>query len=186
MSKNTKWSEELALIKSIIQKTGLEETIKWGTEVYTHNGRNIVGVVGFKNHFTLWFYNGVFLKDKHKVLISAQEGKTKALRQWRFTSKEEIKEKIILEYIREAIRNEEAGKVWKPQKSQPVDIPEILRNALDKNAKLRTAFEKLTPYKQKEYIEHIVSAKREDTRQSRLEKMKPMILSGIGLHDKYK
>ena len=115
MGKDNKWLEEVALIKSIIQKSGLQETIKWGTEVYTHNGKNVVGVVGFKNHFTLWFYNGVFLQDKHKVLISAQDGKTKALRQWRFTSMAEINEKMILEYIREAIRNEDAGRVWKPQ-----------------------------------------------------------------------
>ncbi len=186
MGKENRWKEELALIKSIIQQTGLQETIKWGTEVYTHNGKNILGVVGFKNHFTLWFYNGVFLADKHKVLMNAQDGKTKALRQWRFTSKEEINEKWILEYIREAIRNEEAGKVWRPQKSKPATVPDILQEALDKNKKLKAAFEKLTPYKQKEYIEHIDSAKREDTRLSRLEKMKPMILQGVGLHDKYK
>ena len=110
MGKDNKWLEEVALIKSIIQKSGLQETIKWGTEVYTHNGKNVVGVVGFKHHFTLWFYNGVFLQDKHKVLISAQDGKTKALRQWRFTSIEEINERQILEYIREAIRNEDSGR----------------------------------------------------------------------------
>lgn len=186
MGKDNKWLEEVALIKSIIQKSGLQETIKWGTEVYTHNGKNVVGVVGFKNHFTLWFYNGVFLQDKHKVLISAQDGKTKALRQWRFTSMDEINEKQILEYIREAIRNEDAGRVWKPQKSKPASVPDILQNAIDKNQKLKTAFSKLSSYKQKEYIEHIDSAKREDTKQSRLEKIKPMILQGIGLHDKYK
>lgn len=186
MGKDNKWREEVALIKSIIQKSGLRETIKWGTEVYTHNGKNVVGVVGFKNHFTLWFYNGVFLQDNHRVLISAQDGKTKALRQWRFTSMDEIDEKLILEYIREAIRNEEAGRVWKPQKSKPADVPGILQNAIDKNQKLKKAFSKLPPYKQKEYIEHIDSAKREGTKQSRLEKIKPMILHGVGLHDKYK
>lgn len=186
MGKDNKWKEELALIKSIIQKTSLEETIKWGTEVYTHNGKNILGVVGFKNHFTLWFYNGVFLKDERKVLVNAQDGKTKALRQWRFTSKDEINEKLILKYIHEAISNEEAGKIWKPKKSRSASVSGILQNALDKNEKLRTAFAELPPYKQKEYVEHIDSAKREDTRQSRLKKIKPMILQGVGLHDKYK
>lgn len=180
------WHEELELLKSIIRKTGLEETIKWGTEVYTYKGKNVVGVVGFKRFVTLWFYNGVFLNDHHNVLINAQEGKTKALRQWRFTSKNEINEKLILEYIHEAIRNEEAGKSWTPTKSGPAEVPELLRHSLASVPQLKKAFEKLTPYKQKEYIGHLQEAKRDETRQARLQKIIPMILQGIGLHDKYK
>jgi uncharacterized protein YdeI (YjbR/CyaY-like superfamily) len=70
--------------------------------VYTYNGKNIFGITGFKNHFAIWFYKGVDLKDNGKVLVNAQEGITKSLRQWRFTSKSEINEKLILEYIEEA------------------------------------------------------------------------------------
>lgn len=81
------WDQELALLKSIIQKTGLKETVKWGIPVFTFNGQNIVGIAGFKSFFALWFYNGIFLKDPNKVLINAQEGVTKALRQWRFFTK---------------------------------------------------------------------------------------------------
>lgn len=185
MGKENNWKEELALIKSIIQKTDLEETIKWGSEVYTYNGKNVLGAVGFKNHFTLWFYNGVFLKDEEKVLVNAQDGKTKALRQWRFTSKDQINERLMLKYIREAIRNEKEGKSWKPQKSKPPVVPEILLSSFSKNGKLKEVFEKLTPYKQKDYIEYLNSAKRDVTRQSRMEKIRPMILKGIGLNDKY-
>lgn len=97
------WSTELEILQTIISKTNLIETIKWGTPVYTSNGKNVVGITGFKNHFALWFYKGVDLKDKNKVLVNAQEGVTKSLRQWRFTSKSEIDEKLILEYIEEAI-----------------------------------------------------------------------------------
>lgn len=186
MTKGKKWHEELELLKSIIRKTGLEETIKWGTEVYTHNGKNVVGVVGLKNYVALWFYNGVFLKDEQKVLVTAADGKAKAQRQWRFTSKEEINEKMLLKYIREAIKNEEDGKTWKPQKSEPPKVPELLQEALEKNKKLQAAFDALAPYKQRDYIEYINSAKREETKQSRLEKIKPMILQGAGLHDKYR
>jgi uncharacterized protein YdeI (YjbR/CyaY-like superfamily) len=186
MRTEIKWQEEIGMLKSIIRKAGLGETIKWGAEVYTHNGKNVVSCGGFKNYFTIWFYNGVFLKDEHKVLINAQEGKTKALRQWRFTSKDEIDENLILKYIYEAIKNEEEGKVWKPEKSKPVEIPELILNALNKEKKLKIAFQNLNAYKQKEYIEHINSAKREETKLSRLEKIKPMILAGIGINNKYK
>lgn len=186
MNKNNQWQEELKLIRSIIRQTELEEAIKWGTEVYTYAGKNVVSCGAFKNFLSLWFYNGVFLKDKYKVLVSAQEGKTKALRQWRFTSMDEIDEKKILEYILEAIENEKEGRVWRAEKSTASNIPEGLLTAFQNNQEMRKAFEKLTPYKQKEYIEFIESAKREETRIARISKIEPMILNGIGLHDKYK
>jgi len=181
-----KWREELALLRSIIQTAGLAKTIKWGAEVHTHNGKNVVSFGGFKNYFALWFYNGVFLKDKYKVLMNAQEGRTKALRQWRFTSREEVNEKRILEYIREAVRNEDEGRVWKAEKSKPAETPRLMQGYFNRDKRLKSAFEKLTPYKQKEYIEHISSAKKKETKIARMEKSIPMILQGVGLHDKYK
>lgn len=185
MNKINQWAKELELLSQILNKTELVETIKWGTPTYTHNGKNIVGFVGFKNHFTLWFYNGVFLKDPYKVLVSAQE-KTKALRQWKFNSINEINEKWILEYVNEAIQNSSEGKEIKAEKFKSVPIPEHLQNEFELDKNLKSAFEKLTPGKQKEYSLHIEEAKQEKTKLARIEKIKPMILSGIGLHDKYK
>lgn len=186
MSKQNKWQEELSVLKSILESSGLEKTIKWGADVFIYKGKNIVSYGGFKNFFSLWFYNGVFLKDKHQVLVSAQEGVTKALRQWRFTSIDEINPDIILEYVQEAIQNEAAGKTWKPEKSNPTAIPDILEQEFNDDQSLKDAFFKLTPYKQKEYIEYITSPKKEETKLSRLKKTIPMILAGIGIHDKYK
>lgn len=185
MEKVNHWQEELELLQSILNKTELIETTKWGAPVYTHNGKNIVGFVGFKNHFTLWFYNGIFLKDPYKVLVSAQE-KTKALRQWRFHSKEEIEEQKILEYVKEAILNADEGKEIKPEKFKSVSIPDVLQNEFNQDENLKSAFETLTPGKQKEYNLYIEEAKQAKTKLARIEKIKPMILDGIGLHDKYK
>ena len=116
MPTNHQWTEEVAILSAIIDKTPLDKTTKWGSDVYTYNGKNVVSCGGFKNFFTLWFYNGVFLEDPYKVLISASEGQTKSLRQWRFTSKEEIDEKKILAYIHEAIETEKKGLKIKPAK----------------------------------------------------------------------
>src|SRR5690606_32145443 len=126
MKSEEKWAEELAALKSIIEKTNLIPIIKWGWDIYTHKGRNVVSYGGFKNFFSLWFYDGVFLKDPHKVLHAASEGKTKALRQWRFTSMDEINEKAILAYIQEAIKNVEEGNVWTPEKAGRIEIPEVM------------------------------------------------------------
>ena len=132
MQKNERWTEELAIIANIISKLPLEKTIKWGADVFTFNGKNVVSYGGFKNFFGIWFYNGVFLKDKYKVLVSAQS-KTKQLRQWRFTSKNEIDEKKITEYIKEAIEIEKKGLKIKAEKFTPVPIPELLEKELDKD-----------------------------------------------------
>lgn len=180
------WQNELEILRSIIRKTSLTPEIKWGMEVFTWNGKHIVSYVGFKNFFSLWFYNGVFLNDKYNVLVNAQEGKTKALRQWRFTSASEIDEEKILEYITEAIENEKAGRVWKPEKSVDLELPDLMIAAFEQDQNLKSTFENLTPYKQKEYIEYLDSAKRAETKLTRLEKIRPMILSGLGLNDKYK
>lgn len=186
MNQDEIWKEEIHTIQSIIEKTGLDSAIKWGTKVYTYKGKNVVSALGFKNYFSLWFYNGVFLSDPYHKLVNAQEGVTKALRHWRFRDSGEIEEEKILEYIREAIRNEELGKVWKPEKSGEIVIPELLLQKLKESDDLNSAFNALTPFKQKEYIEYLESAKREATQLARMEKIIPMILKGIGLNDKYR
>lgn len=183
--KNNNWTAELNLLKSIIAKTELEETTKWGGPVYVLNGKNVIGIGGFKSYFGIWFYNGVFLKDEKKVLVNAQEGVTKSLRQWRFNAIEEINEKEVFAYILEAIENEKAGKVIKPTTKKVVRSSQ-LQQELDSNVTLAEAFQKFSVAKQREFHEYIEEAKREPTKLSRIEKIKPMIFENIGLNDKYK
>lgn len=186
MQNNTQWTEELELVASIINKLPLEKTIKWGAEVFTYNGKNIVSYGGFKNYFTVWFYNGVFMEDKYKVLVNAQEGKTKSLRQWRFASITEIDEKKITEYIYEAIEIEKRGLKIQPEKFVAIPVAELLEAEFKNDNSLKVAFKKLTPGKQKEYIVFINEAKQEATKLKRIDKIKPMIQQGVGLNDKYK
>ncbi|NHN27942.1 hypothetical protein FIA58_019870 [Flavobacterium jejuense] len=185
--KTNQWTKELEHLKEILKKTNLIETTKWGTYVFTFKNKNVIGIGGFKSYFGLWFFNGVFLKDKKKLLINAQEGKTKSLRQMRFQSLEEVDEKVILEYIKEAISIEEKGLVLKTKNNKKEQITsEFLKNELEKDNILKKAFEKFTPYKQNEFIEYIANAKQEKTKTTRFEKIKPMILENIGLNDKYR
>lgn len=179
------WTEGLDLLKSIINRTPLQETVKWGAPVYTFNGKNVLGVMGLKEYFALWFYKGVFLKDEAGVLVNASEGTTKSLRQWRFTSKDEIDEKLLLHYINEAIEVEKAGLAIKPER-KILPVPELLQKELDASPALAAAFANFSQSKQNEFNEYVGTAKREETQLSRIEKIKPMILEGIGLNDKYR
>ena len=164
----------------------LEETIKWGAPTYTVDGKNVVGLGAFKAYAGIWFFNGVYLQDPDGVLVNAQDGKTKALRQWRFTTAKEIKVTRVKAYVKEAIANQKQGKELKPARGATVVLPPELKTALAKNKRVKLAFEKLSPGKQRDYAEHIASAKREATKSSRLEKILPMIAQGVGLNDKYR
>ncbi|WP_106794345.1 YdeI family protein [Aquimarina sp. Aq78] len=186
ISKKEEWKEALEILRSIMLTTEMEETIKWGIPVYTINGKNVIGIGAFKSYVGIWFYQGVFLEDKAKKLLNAQEGKTKGLRQWRFNTTDDIDEKLIFQYVKEAIRNQKEGKEIKPERSKTIEIPYELLTALSVNDNLKKSFEQLTPFKQKEYAEYIATAKREATRISRLEKISPLIIDGIGLNDKYR
>ena len=179
------WEEELLFLKAIINKTELVETVKWGGPVYVYNKKNVIGIGGFKEYFTIWFFNGVFLKDEKKKLINAQEDKTKSLRQWRFTSKDQVNEVEVLAYISEAIENEKQGKIIKPSKKEAI-VSELFQKELDQNPALAEAFQKFSPYKQYEFLEYIETAKQDKTKLSRIEKVIPMILENIGLNDKYR
>ncbi|WP_294821587.1 DUF1801 domain-containing protein [uncultured Flavobacterium sp.] len=180
-----RWETELEALQSIFAKTELVQTIKWGAPTYTINGKNVLGIGGFTSYFTIWFYKGVFLKDPAGVLVNAQEGTTRSLRQWRFSTKGEIDEKLILHYVNEAIAIEKAGMAIRPQKKE-LAVPEVLQRELEGSAEMAAAFAAFKPYRQNEFLEYIISAKRLATQLARLEKIKPMILQGRGLNDKYR
>lgn len=183
-----KWDQSLQLLRKLISSTELVETVKWGMPVYTLDNKNIVGFSAFKSWTGLWFYQGVFLKDPEGRLISAREGTTKGLRQMRFSSLKEIEEsrETILAYLGEAIQNQKQGKVIKPERNKKLEVPEELQDAFRRDPALRDAFEALSLTSKRDFAEHVGSAKREETRKQRLEKIIPMILEGIGLNDKYK
>ncbi|WP_314241173.1 DUF1801 domain-containing protein [Empedobacter tilapiae] len=183
---NENWAEANEKIQQVVNETELVKEFKWGGDIYTFNKKNVLAFSGFKNHFALWFHNGVFLKDPYKVLVNANEEKTKALRQWRFNFADEIDVEKVREYVLEAIQLVKDGKEIKPQKSAPKEVNEILKETLNQDNKLFTSFKALTIGKQKEYIEYIDEAKQEKTKISRIEKIKPMIMEGKGLNDKYR
>ncbi|CAM1356224.1 YdeI/OmpD-associated family protein [Tenacibaculum ascidiaceicola] len=181
------WAQELNLLRSVFLDLPVEETIKWGAPVYVYKGKNIVGLSAFKNYCGLWFFQGSFLTDKEEVLVNAQEGKTQAMRQWRFNQLDEINIVLIKQYVLEAIKNSEEGKELKPKKNtKPLVISENLQLELDKNDRLNETFSEFTLSKQREFTDYISEAKRETTKEKRLKKIIPMILNGIGLYDKYK
>jgi uncharacterized protein YdeI (YjbR/CyaY-like superfamily) len=186
IAQETRWADELQSLRKILNATELEEGVKWGAPCYMIDGQNVVGMMAFKDYFGLWFHQGVFLKDKDKVLMNAQEGKTKALRQWRMTSADAINADQVLAYVNEAIANARSGKKVPAARAKPLNMPNELKQALRNDNAAADAFETFIPGKQREFADYISDAKQITTKLRRVDKILPMIKAGTGLNDKYK
>ena len=183
LRKAKKWREESQKLRSILLTCPLTEELKWGEPCYTFQGKNVVLIGGFKDYVTLLFFQGALLKDPRGILVAP--GNSQAKRQLRFTSLKEIvaMEPIVKGYIHEAIELEKAGLKVELKKHSEYTIPEELQKKLDEIPALKTAFEALTPGRQRAYMFHISAPKQSKTRESRVEKCMPQILAGKGLND---
>ncbi|OIB03814.1 hypothetical protein AK95_09335 [Paenibacillus sp. LC231] len=183
-NKLKKWKEEFELLREIVLDCGLTEDFKWMHPCYTLDDKNIVLIHGFKDYCALLFHKGALLKDPHGILIQ-QTANVQAARQIRFTNVQEIDEMqlILKTYIDEAIEVEKAGLQVNYKKNTEYIIPAELENKFVEMPDLKTAFEALTPGRQRAYILHFSSPKQSKTRESRVEKYISHILSGKGLND---
>ncbi len=186
--KNEAWVEELEFIRQLLLETELEETLKWGMPTYCINKKNVLGIGAFKKHISFWFFQGVFLKDKAGKLTNAQEGKTKAMRHWKFFDFVEIKKdrKLLKTYVLEAIKNAKEGKIVKVERKAVVRMPKELKEFLGQNEKIKASFAKISAAQKREYKSFISEAKQATTKLRRLEKIKPLIMKGKGLNDQYR
>ena len=183
-TKASKWQEEFRRLRTIILSCGLTEELKWGKPCYTFQQSNVVLIYGFKQYCALLLMKGALLKDAKRILIQQTEN-VQAARQIRFTNVQEIvkMERILKAYVKEAIEIEKAGLEVNYKKTSAFKVPEELQNKLDAIPALRTAFDALTPGRQRGYLLYFSGAKQSKTRESRVEKCMPQILKGKGLDD---
>ncbi len=184
ISKAKQWQEELKKLRMIILDCQLTEELKWGVPCYTFQKNNIVLIHVFKEYCALLFIKGALLNDANGILIQ-QTKNVQAGRQIRFTNIREIVEleTILKAYIYEAIEVEKAGLKVNYKKTTEFIIPEELQNKLDEIPALKTAFDALTPGRQRAYILYFSTPKQSKTRESRVEKCMQQILNGKGLND---
>ncbi|MEI8203115.1 MAG: DUF1801 domain-containing protein [Bacteroidota bacterium] len=184
ISKAKKWQEEYGKLRMILLGFELTEELKWGVPCYTFQNSNIVLIHGFKEYCALLFVKGALLSDKSGVLIQQTEN-VQAGRQIRFKNIGEIGERkeIIKTYINEAIEIEKSGLKVDFIKSTELKLVEEFQIILEENPDLKTAFEALTPGRQRAYNLFFSAPKQSKTRESRIEKCMQQILDGKGLND---
>jgi uncharacterized protein YdeI (YjbR/CyaY-like superfamily) len=183
-SKAEKWQEEIEQLRLIALDCGLTEELKWGCPCYTYQESNIVLIHVFKEYCAFLFFKGALLCDTHKILIQQSEN-VQAARQVRFTHVDEITEQrnILKTYIYEAVEVEKAGLKVNLKKTEDFAVAVEFQHRLDTIPALKTAFEALTPGRQKAYLLHFSQPKQSSTREARVEKWMPQILNGKGLND---
>ncbi|MDN5479245.1 MAG: YdeI/OmpD-associated family protein [Chryseobacterium sp.] len=182
--KANQWQKEFEKLRTIALSTELVEELKWGCPCYTYQGKNIFLIHGFKEYCAVLFFKGALMKDPDQILIQQSEN-VQAARQIRFTDVQQINdlEEALRSYMFQAIEIEESGAKVEMKKTKAFEMVEEFQNKLDENPKLKEAFEALTPGRQRAYLLHFSSAKQSKTRETRIEKCIPQILTGKGLND---
>jgi uncharacterized protein YdeI (YjbR/CyaY-like superfamily) len=185
LAKANKWQEEMEYLRGIILDCQLTEEIKWGKPCYSFQNNNIVIIQGFKEYCALLFFKGALLHDESGILIKTGEN-TQVGRQVRFTGVREIREMehLLKTYIYEAVEVEKAGLKVTLKKTSEFNMPEEFQQKLDEMPALKTAFEALTPGRQRAYLLHFSEPKQSKTREARVEKYIEQILNGKGLNDR--
>jgi uncharacterized protein YdeI (YjbR/CyaY-like superfamily) len=178
------WQGEMAKLRMIVLDCQLTEELKWGHPCYTFQQSNIVLIHGFKEYCALLFFKGALLNDAKGILIK-QTANVQAGRQIRFTNVREIveMEPVLKAYIKEAIEVAKAGLKVNLKKTSEFVIPKEFQNKLDEIPALKTAFDALTPGRQRGYLLYFAAPKQSKTRESRVEKCVHQILNGKGLND---
>lgn len=183
-NKQTKWQEAYSELRILALDSGLTEELKWGCPCYTTEKSNIVLIHGFKDYCALLFMQGVLLKDPKKILVQQTEN-VQSARQIRFENVEAIlkNKSTIKAYIKEAIAIDKSVLKVEFKKTYEYKTPIEFQNVLDDMPELKTAFDALTPGRQRGYLLYFASAKHSKTRETRITKYIEQILEGKGLDD---
>ena len=184
LGKLKQWREEMEKLREIVLACPVTEELKWGVPCYTVDDKNVVLIHGFKEYCAILFVKGALLKDPKGILIRQTEN-VQSARQVRFSNLQDIVklQAVLKTYIRAAIDIEKAGLKVPRKSTEEFDVTAEFRNKLETTPKLKTAFEALTPGRQRAYLLHFSSAKQSKTREARIEKCLPLIFEGKGLND---
>jgi uncharacterized protein YdeI (YjbR/CyaY-like superfamily) len=179
------WQEELQQLRRMVLECGLTEEVKWGVPCYTFQSKNILLIHIFKEYCALNFFKGALLPDPNGILVQQTEN-VQAGRQIRFTEVQEIValEPVLKAYVQEAIAVEKAGRNVQLKKTSEFSVPEEFQQKLAELPALKTAFEALTPGRQRGYLLHFSQPKQAKTRIARIEKYLPRIFEGKGYQDR--
>ena len=177
----------LSEIRSVVHDAcpDVEETMKWSTPTFMYKGM-LCGMAAFKKHCAFGFWHG-----EMRTMLQSEKSDEGAGHFGRLTSVDDLPSKAtLMRLVKQAKKlNETMGKApRKPasrKKRPPMKMPPDLLAALAKNKKAHQTFTAFSPSHQREYVEWITEAKREETRQKRLQTAIEWLAEGKSRHWKY-
>lgn len=176
------WTEELLALREILRSSGLEETMKWGSPCYTHDGKNVAMMGSFRDYCSISFFKGVLLEDPEGVL-EAPGPNSRHARLLKFRSLEDVERLAsqALNFLNQAVEIQKKGLKVDAAEAEP--LPDELEARLLSEDGLWEAYEALTPGRQRSFILHVSGAKNPETRVRRAEKCVPKIWAGKGFNE---
>lgn len=175
-----KWADGLLALRRICVAAGLVETVKWAHPCYMHRNRNIAIIGALRTDFRLSFFNAALMKDP-KGVLERQGPNTKHPDMIRFTDNAQVAamEDVIRSYLKEAMGYADSG-VKPPKDAIEIELPLEMAEALNADPVLAEAFHSLTPGRQRSYVINLSTAKKPETRMSRIVAFRDRILAGKG------
>ena len=159
-----------------------EETLKWSMPTFMYRKEMLAGMAAFKQHATFGFWRGSLVVGKSDEQMSGmgQFG--------RLTSIDDLPPRKELEaLVKKAMRLTDEG-VKPPRdkhKKEPFTVPQDLRAAIDANPAAAATFDAFPPSAQREYVDWVSEAKRDETRTKRLNQTVEWLAEGKRRHWKY-
>lgn len=158
-----------------------EETIKWGMPSFTYKGKILAGMASFKAHATFGYWNDAMLKeDERNRSAMGQFG--------RLASLDDLPPRAaLIELTRKSMALIESGA--KPERQRtpksPLPVPQDLQAAIDAAPSAKATWEGFPPSCQREYVEWVTEAKRDETRAKRLSQTVEWLAEGKRRNWKY-
>jgi len=162
----------------------IEEKIKWGVPAFDFKGP-VGGIAAFKAHATFGFWKTRLMKDPQRLFNVDEKG---GMWGGRLTSLKDLpSDKVLISYIKEAVAlNEKGLKVPRESSARPAPkMPADMQAALKKNKAALNTFEAFAPSHKREYIEWVIEAKQQATREKRLKQAIEWMAEGKPRNWKY-
>ena len=160
-------------LRSLVHRAcpGVEEKMKWSFPHFDYKGM-MCSMAAFKGHCAFTFWKGDLLQDPENFLDKSRSDSMGQL--GRITSLSDLPpDDVMTGFIKEAMRlNDENIKLPakpKTKAKKELEIPDWFMAALKKNSRALASFEGFNYSHRKEYLEWVTEAKREETRDKRMQ-----------------
>lgn len=159
-----------------------EETLKWSMPSFVYKTKILAHFAAFKAHAAFGYWSG-------SQVLGKGSGQASAMGQFgRLTSLDDLPPReTLIELTRKAMQLIDEG--VKPVRDKtakaPFTVPQDLKAALDANAAAKATFDGFPPSAQRDYVDWIVEAKRDETRTKRLNQAVEWLAEGKRRHWKY-